>query len=51
MLSISRSNADSEMLKKIHTDPRLNLDQSTVIALMTIKYSCDDCCHDMTIDK
>ncbi len=55
LLSIPCSNADSErgfsMLRKIHTDQRSNLDQSTVIALMTIKYNCDDCCHDMTIDK
>ncbi len=55
LLSIPCSNADPErgfsMLRKIHTDQRSNLDQSTVIALMTIKYNCDDCCHDMTIDK
>ena len=41
-LSIPVSNADSErgfsMLRKIHTDQRVNLDQSTIIALMGMKF-------------
>ena len=40
LMSIPVSNADSErgfsILKKIHTDQRSNLDQSTIVALMTI---------------
>ena len=49
-LSIPVSNADSEseggfsMLRKIHTDHRVSLDQSTIIALMGMKFNCDDCC-------
>ncbi len=50
LLSIPCSNADSErgfsILRKIHTDQRSNLDQSTLISLMSIKYNCDDCCHE-----
>jgi hypothetical protein len=46
-LSIPVSNADSEhsfsMLRKIHTDQRANLDQSTIIALMSMKFNCNDC--------
>ena len=38
------SNADSEwgfsILRKIHTDQKSNLDQSTVIALVTLKFNC-----------
>ena len=47
LLTIPCSNADSErgfsMLRKIHTDQRSNLDQSTIIALMSMKFNCDDC--------
>jgi len=54
LLSIPSSNADSErgfsILRKIHTDQRSNLDQSTITALMTMKFNCDDCCHDITIN-
>jgi hypothetical protein len=43
LLSIPVSNADSEcgfsMLRKIHTDQRANLDQSTIIALMGMKFN------------
>lgn len=50
LLSIPSSNADSErgfsMLRKIHTDQRSNLDQSTLISLMSLKFNCDSCCHD-----
>ena len=49
-LSIPCSNADSErafsMLRKIHTDHRSNLEQSTIVSLMSMKFNCDDCCHD-----
>ena len=44
LLTIPGSNADSErgfsMLRKIHTDQRANLDQSTIISLMTMKFNC-----------
>ena len=50
LLSIPCSNADSErafsMLRKIHTDQRPNLEQSTIVSLMSVKFNCDDCCHD-----
>ena len=53
LLSIPVSNADSErgfsMLRKIHTDQRANLDQSTIIALMGMKFNCDDCCCDIKL--
>ena len=52
LLSIPVSNADSEhgfstVLRKIHTDHRANLDQSTVIALMGMKFNCGDGCCDI----
>ena len=53
LLSIPASNADSErgfsMLRKIHTDQRSNLDQSTIIALMSMKFNCDNCCMDVEL--
>ena len=55
LMSILCSNADSErgfsILRKIHTDQRSNLDQSTVIALMTLKFNCDDCCHAIAMNS
>ena len=53
LLSIPVSNTDSErgfsMLRKIHTDQRANLDQSTIIALMAMKFNCDGCCCDVDL--
>ena len=47
LLSVPCSNADSErgfsVLRKIHTDQRSNLDQSTIISLMSMKFNTDDC--------
>ena len=47
LLSIPSSNADSErgfsILRKIHTDQISNLDQSTIIALMSMKINSHDC--------
>jgi hypothetical protein len=55
LLTIPCSNADSErgfsMLRKIHTDQRSNLEQSTIISLMTMKFNCDSCCYDATLDE
>ena len=55
LLSISASNADSErgfsILRKIHTNQRSNLDQSTIVALMAMKYNCDDCCFDQKLSS
>ena len=53
LLTIPASNADSErgfsILRKIHTDQRANLDQSTINALMSVKYNCDQCCTDIQV--
>jgi len=53
LLTIPTSNADSEwgfsILRKIHTDQRSQLSQSTIISLMKIKFNCDDCCYDTEI--
>ena len=50
LLSIPSSNADSErgfsMLRKIHNDQRSNLDHSTIVSLMSLKFNCDSCCYD-----
>ena len=51
LMSIPVSNTDSErgfsILRKIHTDQRSNIDQSTIVALMTIKFNIDKCCLDI----
>ena len=53
LLSIPASNADSErgfsILRKIHTDQRSQLSQSTIVAVMSIKFNCDDCCFRLRI--
>ena len=53
LLSIPCSNADSErgfsILRKIHTDQRSNLDQSTIIAFMSMKFNSDNCCYDIEL--
>ena len=53
LMSIPVSNADSEwgfyILRKIHTDQRSNLDQSTIVALMTIKFNIDNCSLDIEL--
>ena len=50
LLSIPVSNERGfSMLRKIHTDQRANLDQSTIIALMAMKFNCDDCCCDIKL--
>ena len=55
LLSIPCSNADSErgfsMLRKIHTDQRASLDQSTIVALMCTKMNSNECCTDVTFDS
>lgn len=55
LLSIPSSNADSErgfsMLRKIHTDQRSNLDHSTVVSLMSLKFNCDTCCFDSKLPE
>ena len=55
LLSIPASNADSErgfsILRKIHTDQRANLDQTTIVALMSMKFNTDDCCHDIKLSE
>jgi hypothetical protein len=53
LMTIPCSNADSErgfsILRKIHTDQRSNLDQSTIVALMSTKFNCDTCCYTVTL--
>ena len=53
LLTIPISNADAErgvsILRKIHTDQLSNLSQSTIIALMSIKFNADSCCYDAEI--
>ena len=55
LLSIPCSNADAErgfsILRKIHTDQRSNLDQSTIVSLMSLKFNSDSCCHDAELDE
>ena len=57
LLAICSSNADSErgfsILRKIHTCmvQRSNLDQSTVVALMSLKLNSDDCCHEVQFEQ
>ena len=50
LLCIPCSNADAErgfsMLRKIHTDSRSRLHQSTIAALMAVKMNLDSCCVD-----
>ena len=49
LLAIPSSNADSErgfsILRKIHAD------QSTVVALMSLKFNSDDCCHEVQFEN
>ena len=53
--AIPSSNADSErgfsILRKINTDQRSNLDQITVMALMSLKLNSDDCCHEVQFEQ
>ena len=55
LLTIPASNADSErgfsMLRKIHTDQRSNLNQSTIIALMSLKLNSDGCCYNSELSE
>ena len=55
LLLIPSSNADSErgfsMLRKIHTDQRPTLKQSTIISLMSIKFNAEECCHDSVFNE
>ena len=55
LLAIPVSNADSErgfsILRKIHTDQRSNLSQATIIALMSLQFNSDECCHDIKFSE
>ena len=55
LLTIPCSNADSErgfsVLRRIHTDQRPSLKQSTIISLMSIKFNSEECCHDTILDE
>ena len=53
LLSIPCSNADAErgfsVLRKVHTDQRASLSQSTIINLLRVKMNNTDCCFDTTV--
>lgn len=55
LLTIPSSNADSErgfsILRRIHTDQRPSLKQSTIISLMAIKFNSEECCYDTTFTE
>ena len=52
LLAIPSSNERGfSILRKIHTDQRSNLDQSTVVALMSLKFNSDDCCHEVQFEQ
>ena len=55
LLSIPCSNADSErgfsVLRKIHTDQRACLEQTTIVSLMSLKFNCDNCCSDQIFEE
>ncbi len=39
------------MLRKIHIDQRPSLSQETLIALMTMKFNCLECCYESTFTE
>ena len=39
------------MLRKIHTDNRSSLAQSTIISLMAVKMNTEDCCLDVELSS
>lgn len=47
LLTIPCSNADAErgfsILRKVHTDARSTLQQSTIVSLMSVKFNSDPC--------
>ena len=55
LLSIPCSNADAErgfsMLRKVHTDQRASLSQSTIASLLTVKMNNSDCCYDTALPE
>ena len=55
LLAIPSSNADSErgflILRIIHMVQRSNLDESSVVTLMSLKFNCDDCCHEVQFEQ
>ena len=55
LLSIPASNANSErgfsILRKIHTDQRSSLKQSTIIDLMSVKFNSHNCCFDSELSE
>ena len=55
LLAIPSSSVDSErgfsILRKIHTDQRSNLDQGTVVTMMSLNFNSDDCCHEVQYEQ
>ena len=55
LLTIPVSNADSErgfsMLRKVQTGQRSSLSQSTIVALMSIKFNNECCCFNLELPE
>ena len=55
LLSIPSSDADSErgfcVLRNLHTDQKSNLDHSTIVSLMSLKFNYNSCCFDTELSK
>ena len=55
LLCIPASNVEAEcgfsMLRKIHTDNRSSLAQSTIISLMAVKMNSEECCLDVKLSS
>ena len=55
LLCIPCSNADAErgfsILRKVHTDQRASLNQSTIVHLMSVKFNNSSCCIDTELPE
>lgn len=55
LLSIPCSNADAErgfsVLRKVHTDQRASLSQSTIVHLFSVKFNNSSCCFDSELPE
>ena len=55
LLSIPCSNTDAErgfsVLRKVHTDQRASLSQSTIIKLLSVQKNNSDCCFDTKLPE
>ena len=55
LLCIPCSNADAErgfsILRKVHTDQRASLNQSTIVHLISVKFNSSSCCIDTELPE